>query len=139
MVKKVRTRYLPIVSVLFSVVLAYGLDQLYFSQSRAARLTSDYAQLYIWEMAIGLFLIVIWLALGWITLVRSQQSVLVSVIFLALGFLIYCYPYLYIMTAWSWLPPIFRAFHTPLSYTGIFIFVLGVLHLFLPTNNGDTG
>jgi len=132
-----RTRFIPLLGLLIVLALAYGLDQLYFGQLRAAGLTSDYARLYIWEMVIGLFLIVIWLTLGWITLVRSRRSVLVSVIFLALGFLIYCYPYLYIMTPWWWLPPIFRAFHTPLSYTGIFVSVLGALHLYLTIDSSE--
>jgi hypothetical protein len=129
-----RTKFIPLLGLLIVLALAYGLYQWLFVQWRVARGEGAFPRLFIAELASGMFLIVIWLALGWITLGRSQRSVLVSVIFLALGFLVYFYPYLQQLIPWLPFIIIFNAYQ-PLSYTGIFISVLGVLHLLLPASS----
>jgi hypothetical protein len=134
-VTEARSRFLPLLGVLIALVLTFALNQWLYDQARLVRITSGYARLYVLEIISGLFLIIVWLALAWITLVRSQRSALVSIIFLALGFFIYCYQYIWILGIWSWLPLLFKSFDTPLSYTGIFIAVLGGLHFLLPASS----
>ena len=131
-------RLIPLLGLLASLALAYGLDQWLYIQSRNARVTSNFAQLYIWDIVCGLLLIAIWSALAWVTLILSRRSVVVSLIFVALGISVYCYPYFYMA---NWLPGIpflpYLPLQSTLSFTGLFIAVLGILHLLLPISGSE--
>jgi hypothetical protein len=113
--------------------LAYAINQWLTIQERNFRATSNYVQWVIWLLVCGLLLIVIWLALAWITLSLSHRSALVSIVFLVVGLLVFSYPLLW--QSFRWIPTLVNYWiDTPLSYTGIFIVVVGFLNLLRPIN-----
>ncbi len=133
-----RTRFIPLVGLVIALALAYALNQWLDIQERNFHFTFISGQYFAWLLVCGLFLIAIWLALAWITLRLSRRSTLVSVIFLVLGLLVFSYPLLFQRFTWILnLRPIIINYwiDTPLSYTGIFIVVLGFLNLLLPINS----
>jgi hypothetical protein len=122
--------YVSLVGMLITLLAAYALDRWLFRTMQLATKTSNYVYLYVWTLGSGLVLLAVWLGLGWITLARSRRSLLVSIQFLIVGSLIYYYPLLQI--SFVLLPYLFTGVRTPLSYSGLFIAFLGLLHLFLP-------
>ena len=122
--------YVSLIGMLVTLLAAYGLDRWLFRTMQLATETSNYVYLYIWTLGSGLGLLAVWLGQGWLTLAHSRRSLPVSILFLIIGSLIYYYPLLQI--SFVWLPYLFTHVRTPLSYSGLFIAFLGLLHLFLP-------
>jgi hypothetical protein len=122
--------YVSLIGMLATLLAAYGLDRWLFLSMRLAMKTSNFVYLSVWTLGAGLALLAVWLVLGWLTLARSRRSLLVSITFLLLGSLFYYYFHLQIF--FVWLPYLFSDVRTPLSYSGLFIAFLGLLHLFLP-------
>jgi hypothetical protein len=122
--------YVSLIGMLVTLLAAYGLDRWLFRSMRLAMKTSNFVYLSVWTLGSGLALLAVWVVLGWLTLARSRRSLLVSLIFLIIGSLIYSYYYLQMF--FVWLPYLFTEVRTPLSYSGLFIAFLGLLHLFLP-------
>ena len=131
----IRSRYSSLVGMLISLMLFLGLDRWLAEQARLARDSSNYQSYALWVTLIGLAIGALLYLLSWLTLSRSQRSTPISIVFIVVGLLVYFYPLLYL---WSpvWMPwlnlPYIYAYDTPAAYTGIFITVLGVLHLSLP-------
>ncbi len=121
------------IGVLVVLVIAYLLDKWLFTQTRLAR--SNPAQtwyqdpIFVWILVSGLILFIVWLGLGWIALARSQRSLPISIIILIVGLIIYLYPFLQMI--FIWLPYIFTNVRTPLSYSGLYIGILSILHLLI--------
>ena len=139
MFTKTRSRFIPLLGLLVVLALAFVLNRWLYIQGHSGFPFFYLRMIYIWNLVGGLFLITVWLALAWITLILSRRSNLVSIIFLAVGLLVYSYPGLNLW--FSWLPVLVTLYSTstPFSYTGIFIVVLGVLHLLLPINSSAKG
>jgi len=133
-VNATRTKFIPLLGLVIALALAYAINQWLNIQERNVHLTFNSGQYHVWLLVCGLLLIAIWLALAWITLRLSRRSALVSVIFLVMGLLVFSCPLLF---PWfTWIPILTRYWiDTPLSYTGIFIVVLGFLNLLLPINS----
>jgi hypothetical protein len=88
-----------------------------------------------WIIVIGLVTGAVLLGLSWLTLLKSERSYPISIIFIIIGLIFYIYPVIYLwVPAWiAWLPlPYLYSFSTPFAYTGIYIAVLGFLHFSLP-------
>jgi hypothetical protein len=131
-----RTRLLPLLGLVIALALAYAINRMLYIQERNFRFTSNFKLYLIWLLVCGLLLIVIWLALGWITLSLSHRSALVSIVFLVVGLSVFSYPFLW--QSFTWIPNLMVYWiDTPLSYTGSYIVVLGFLNLFLPINRSE--
>ena len=130
-----RSKYSSLMGTVIALALLFGLDKWLDRQARLARLNSDYQSYMIWIIMIGLAIGVVWFLLSWLTLLKSERSYLISIIFIFVGLIVYIYPVLYLWNpAWiAWLSlPYLYGFNAPVAYTGIFIAVLGLLHLSLP-------
>jgi hypothetical protein len=130
-----RSKYSSLIGLVISLFLFFGTDKWLDRQARIAHLNSDFQTYMIWIIVIGLAICALLFALSWLTLFRSQRSVPISIIFIAVGLIVYIYPVLYqLVPLWiPWLPlPYIYYYNTPLAYTGIFITVLGILRLSLP-------
>ena len=131
-----RTRLFPLLGLVIALALAYAINQWLYVQERNFRFTSNYKLYLVWLLVCGLLLIIVWLALGWITLSLSHRSALVSIIFLVVGLLVFSYPLLW--QSFRWIPTLVNYWiDTPLSYTGIFIVVIGFLNLLRPINRSE--
>ncbi len=134
----IRSKYSSLIGMVITLILIFGLDQWQAKQVRLARQSSDFQTYYIWIIIIGFAAGAILYALSWLTLLRSQKSAPISTIFIIIGLVVYSYPILYV-----WAPVLFPgmplpyiySYSTPLAHTGIFIAVLGVLHLSLPKDD----
>jgi hypothetical protein len=127
----IRSKYSSLIGMTIELILFFGIDKWLDWQARIAQKSSDYPTYFIWIIVSGLVICVLLCGLSWLTLIKSQRSFPISIIFIAVGLLVYNYPILYLWSSWLPLPYIF-SYHTPLAYTGIFISVLGMMHLFLP-------
>lgn len=116
--------------VAINLLLAYFLDRWLFTQTQVAQAEGIQTPLHKWTIVSGLVLFFFWLGLSWVTLTTSQKSRLVSVIVLIVGLVLYIYPTLQMLATWT--PMLFFTVRTPLSYTGLFVAVLSVLHLLVP-------
>lgn len=129
--KMFRSRYSSLIGMIIALCMFFGIDRLLARQARIARQSSDFQQYMVWIIGIGLAIGVLLFVLSWLTLSRSQRSYQISFVFIVIGLLVYIYPILYLWIGWLHLPYLYN-YDTPISYTGIFISVLGVLHLSLP-------
>jgi uncharacterized membrane protein len=127
----IRSKYLSLVGMVISFLLFFGLDRWLANQAQLAQDNADFQPYMLWTILIGLAICAVLYILSWLTLYRSQRSSLISIIFIVVGLLVYAYPVLY---QWiTWLPiPYLYFYDTPFAYTGIFIVLLGILHLSLP-------
>jgi len=131
-----RTRFIPLLGLVIAIALAYAINQWLTLQERNFRVTSNYKLYSVWLLVSGLFIIIVWLALGWITLKLGHRSVLVSIIFLVAGLLVFSYPILW--QSFRWIPTLVIYWtDTPLAYTGIFIVVIGTLNLLRMINRSE--
>jgi hypothetical protein len=125
------------IGALVTLFLAYMLDKWLFIQMRFQRSnpSSTWIQdpLFLWTVVSGLVLFAAWLGLSWIALTRSQRSLPISIIILIVGLLIYIYPFLQMI--FTWLPMLFFAVRTPLSYSGLYIAILSILQLLIKQPN----
>ena len=121
-------------SMLATLAIAYGFDRWIAYQQRIARRDFTMATAYTWVIIDGLVILLVWLALGWFSLVKSRRIPAISIIYLAVGLL-----------AFLWFPlalvlPFFGALHlfhfstipSNLQYSGLFVATLGVLTLLSP-------
>ncbi len=131
----IRSKYSSLLGMIISVILFLGLDRWLANQARIAQDSADYQSYAIWISLIGLAICALLYILSWLTLLRSQRSTAISIVFIAVGLLVYFYPVIYLWSPlWMpWLPlPYIYSYDTPIAYTGIFITALGILHLSLP-------
>lgn len=129
-----RAGLIQLLSAVMILALAYGLDKWLQFQQRLAFNNTNYPPFFMWKLASGLILFVLWFALAWIVLVWTWRSILVSIILLVLGLVAFVIPfsYFFIPTMSSSLfdlPP------SALTDTGILISVLSILHLFIPNRD----
>jgi hypothetical protein len=130
-----RSKYAALIGMFIALILFFGLDRWLDQQAQLARRTSDFRTYMIWIIVVGLVLGILLYTLSWLTLLKSQRSTAISIIFMLIGLLVYLYPVLYLWApswiSWPHLSYLYT-YSTPVAYTGIFIAVLGFLHLSLP-------
>ena len=137
----IRSKYSSLLGMAIAVILFIGMDKWLYRQERLARQTPDFQLYVIWMVISGFAIFVILCVLSWVTLLKSQRSYPISILFLVVGIIVYTYPVLYLwLPLWiPWLPvPYISAYDSPFPYTGIFIAVLGFLHLFLPAEANNS-
>lgn len=131
----IRSKYSSLVGMVIAIILFIGIDKWLYWQERTARQNINFELYYLWVIVSGLAICALLCALSWLTLLKSQRSYPISIIFIAVGLIVYIYPILYLLIP-QWIPwlsfPYISYYNTPFVYTGIFIAVLGFLHLFLP-------
>lgn len=123
-------RYISPLAMVATLTLVYGIDNWLDYQEKIAFNTNSYTPLLAWTLVSRMFLIVVWLALYWITFVWAQRDVRVGVFHLIVGFVIVIYPATQMFV--PGLPFLFTSYDTSLSYTGIFFSLLGILLLLQP-------
>jgi len=131
----IRSKYSSLIGMVIAIILVFGLDLWLNKQERLARQNGEFQTYMIWIIVVGFVLGVILYALSWLALLRSQRSTPISIVFIIIGLVVYIYPVLYLWApAWlSWLTlPYLYSYDTPFAYDGIYIAVLGFLHLSLP-------
>lgn len=126
----VRSGIFQLLAGIIALALANGMDRWLQFQYRIARNNADFTTSLSWQLASGLFLLVLWFALAWIMLSRAWRSMLVSIILLILGLAAFVVPFAYLLIPIP-PPPSFLVDLPPsaFAYTGIFVAVLGLLHL----------
>ena len=133
----IRSRYSSLLAMALALLLAFGIDKWFYQQTLIYRQRLNATVYEMWIIAVGLALCIVWSCLGWITLMRSRRSVIVSIIFLVIGSLVYIYPLLQLY--FRWLPLLVSSFISPFMNSGIYVAVLGILHLFLPESDESHG
>jgi uncharacterized membrane protein len=131
----IRSKYSSLAGMLISLFLFFGLDRWLADQAKIARDNTDFRSYVLWITLIGFAIAALLYVLSWLTLFRSQRSTPISIIFIVVGLVVYLYPVLYLWSpVWApWLPlPYLFSYDTPVAYTGVFITVLGFLHLSQP-------
>lgn len=123
--------------MVIALILFVAINQWLERQARIYLQSTDFQSYLIWMILSGLAIGALLCALSWLTLLRSRRSYPISLIFITVGSIVYAYPFLYLIIP-HWFPwlslPYISSYTTPFPYTGIFIGVIGFLHLFLPNS-----
>ena len=121
-------------SMLATLAIAYGFDRWIAYQQRIARRDFTMVTAYTWVIIAGLVTFLVWLALGWFSLVKSRRILAISIIYVAVGLLAFLWYPLALVFPFFWAVHLFHLWTIPsnLQYSGLFVAVLGVLTLLSP-------
>ncbi len=132
----VRSFITSTLSMLATLAIAYGIDRWIYYQQRIARQNGTMAQAYAWVIIGGLILLIIWLVLGWFTLLRSDRIPAISILYIVVGLLAFLwFPLQLVSVFWITHLYLFPNFVYNLQFSGLFIAVLGCLTLFISKGN----
>ena len=120
-------KYMPLLALVVTIALLYGIDVFLDYQNRAAYRGDTVVQVIILTFVGHVILLIVWLALYWITFIWGEPNTAMGVIFLIVGFVIMIFPI--IQVSFTGVPFLFTSYGTNLQYTAIFIMFLGILLL----------
>ncbi len=128
---------ISLVSMIITLVFAYVLDYWHFLLVKDLSQTGITGRFMPGEILAGILLCAVWLALGWLILIRSYRSTATSIIYILIGLLAFAWSPLQVAgpVVYSNLSPyifLFPAQPINFQYSGLFIAILGGLGLFLP-------
>ncbi len=129
----VRSFITTILGMLGTLAISYGIDQWLTYQQRITRQDMNFHLAYTWVILGGLLLMIVWSALGWLALVKSQRILAVSIIYIVIGILAFIwFPLELVSVFWITHLYLFPNLVYNLQYSGLFIAALGILTLFIP-------
>jgi hypothetical protein len=128
-------KYMPLLALVVTIALLYGMDSFLDYQSRVASRELTFKPFILMTLISHIILLVIWLALYWITFIWGEPNTTVGVIFLIVGFVIVLFPIIQITI--PGVPFLFSSYTTSLQYTAIYITLLGILLLLKPQRSSN--
>jgi hypothetical protein len=131
--KDLMYKLISLLGMIAVFAIAWGMDVFLAFQSKLASATFNYLQYFGLSAACALVLIALWFGLGWLVLYKCGYSRLVWITFLVFGLfwtlIVYFYPFIPWHNVGIAIANTFSSRSASMRSTGMFIAVLGLLHL----------